>query len=168
MKPICVLLICVALETALLFSGCATTTNMSKDMHPTSSMTKSSIDLTKLSTFGYAPHIKAAKLKRAYQIGSYLAFLYGDIKSIGPVQYLYILAVVKSGEKEPCFLVSSEVAELHLFGSHYLCYFNGTGHSNMGLSNDWADLELSTAKAFSIAIERFQISGSVQELPLSR
>jgi hypothetical protein len=170
MRPIFILLISVALGTTLLFSGCATTTNMNKDTHSTSSITKSSIDLTKLSTFGYAPQIKSAKLKRAYQIGSYLTFLYDDIKSIGNAQYLYILAVVKLGEKEPCFLISSEVALIHLpnFGSHFLCYFDGKGHGNMGASNDWADLKLFTAKALSIAVERFQISDSVQELPLSR
>jgi hypothetical protein len=134
--------------------------------NPRDGKTYETIDLTKLSTsnFAFVPQIKAAKVKRAYQIGSYFAFLYSNIESIGTKQYPYILAIVKTGENGPCLLISSEVTILPDYP--FLCTFTYTGHYNMGASNDWTDLELFTAKALSIAVEHFEISDSIQELPL--
>ncbi|MBD3338552.1 MAG: hypothetical protein GF353_05570 [Candidatus Lokiarchaeota archaeon] len=128
---------------------------------------KTLIDLTNLSTFKYGPRIKSAKLKRAYQIGSYFAYLFEEIESTTSMKYLFIMAIVKSGEKEPCFLISSEANAFKIGGSHYLCYFDGERHGNLGGSDNWANINLFTEKALSFTIEHFNISDSPQGIPLT-
>ena len=107
----------------------------------------------------YTPEITKAKKLKIFVIGKYLALLSGKIRSDGPVKYLYILSVVRAEDGELCLCVAAEKNNVPMEGggSHFLGVFAGTGHANLGLSNDWADQEKFTAKALSIAKERLEI-----------
>ncbi len=115
----------------------------------------------------YVPLIKGGKVKRRYSLGPYRAELMGRIESASLTDYLYVLAVFKGQAAEPCLVVTSEVnADCWNIGggSHFLCVFSGEIHSNMGASDDWADLDKFKSKALSLAAAELRVFESPQEL----
>jgi hypothetical protein len=104
----------------------------------------------------YMPKIKAAKALAQFKVADRPAVLYGDIESVGRVQYAYLFTVFDDA-KQPILIISSELNSMRSVlggGSHYLCIFDNAGHSNCGDSDDWADEELFTARALALAYER--------------
>jgi hypothetical protein len=102
------------------------------------------------------PKIKAAQARAQFSLGDHKAVLYGDIVPAGRVEYAFLLTVFDPA-KQVRFIISSEVNSMKPVmggGSHYLCIFDDTGHSNLGDSDDWADEELFTGRALAIAYER--------------
>ncbi|HEV8483457.1 MAG TPA: hypothetical protein VGV87_07905 [Blastocatellia bacterium] len=115
----------------------------------------------------YVPLIKRGQVKRQYNLGPYRAELMGRIESASLTDYLYVLAVFKEQATEPCLVVTSEVnADCWNIGggSHFLCMFSGEIHSNMGASDDWADLDKFTSKALSLAAAELRVFDSPREL----
>jgi hypothetical protein len=115
----------------------------------------------------YVPLIKRGQVKRRYSLGPYGAELMGRIESASLTDYLYVLAVFKEQATEPCLVVTSEVnADCWNIGggSHFLCVFSGEIHSNMGASDDWADLDKFKSKALSLAAAELRVFESPQEL----
>ena len=118
----------------------------------------------------YVPLIKGGQVKRRYTLGSYRAELMGRIESASLTDYLYVLAVFKEQATEPCLVVTSEVnADCWNIGggSHFLCVFSGEIHSNMGASDDWADLDKFTSKALSLAASELRVFDSPREVLLT-
>ena len=115
----------------------------------------------------YVPLITRGQVKRRYCLGTYRAELMGRIESASLTDYLYVLAVFKEQAVEPCLVVTSEVnADCWNIGggSHFLCVFSGEIHSNMGASDDWADLDKFTSKALSLAAAELRVFESPREL----
>src|SRR6187399_1949368 len=97
----------------------------------------------------FIPRVTGAKPRANFNFGSHTATLFGDIESSGRVQYAWLL-VVYDAQKQPTFIVSSEVNAMAPTlggGSHYLCVFDASGRGIISGSDDWADEELFTARA---------------------
>jgi hypothetical protein len=120
----------------------------------------------------YAPIIRSAHTARRYRAGGYEAALLTDIEAEGSIEYEYIVAVFEPGVRDPFLLVTSErndpeeatavLRELGMEtqdfdgddGSHFLCVFDESGHSNLGPSDDWADIDRFEEAALRIVAER--------------
>lgn len=101
----------------------------------------------------YSPNIESSEIIEEFHFDDYRAQLLGNIKSVG-IQYLYILAVYKSEETEPCVFITSEensMAKELDGGSHFLCAFQDEKHLNFGTDNGWADLNKFKEKSCSMA-----------------
>jgi hypothetical protein len=86
--------------------------------------------------------------------------MFDDIKSAGSVQYSYLLGVFDNAKQEPVYFVASEVNEMASVlggGSHCLGVFDGSGHANLGFSDDWGDPRKFFPEAMRIASERFGV-----------
>lgn len=91
----------------------------------------------------YWPPIGTARALRRYQFDDYRALLMDNIQASGRVQYLYVLEVyAPTGGR--CFAVASEKDSFPTPGeppSYFLGVFHGYRHDNLGLSEDWGDLD---------------------------
>ena len=115
----------------------------------------------------YVPRITRGQVKRRFSLGPYRAELLGRVESASLTDYLYVLAVFKGQAAEPCLVVTSEVnADCWNIGggSHFLCVFSGEIHSNMGASDDWADLDKFTSKALTLAAAELRVLESPTEI----
>lgn len=132
----------------------------------------------------YIPLVKSYVPAKAFQLTPYTCIVFTDCEPFdNEYQYHYILFAYTPPEPDgfstPCFAVSSStnnfIAKLKeqgesLPGSYTLGVFpcdGKTRHINLGLSDDWADLEKFTAKALSLAQEYLAITTPPQEVPLS-
>ena len=108
------------------------------------------------------PRVKAAKPYATFNFGSHTATLFGDIESIGRVQYAWLLVVYDGTSKQPVLIVSSEVnsmASVHGGGSHFLCIFDDAGRGIIEGSDDFADEELFTARALGVVYQKLPTLG---------
>ena len=55
------------------------------------------------------PNLSEAIVRKTYRLGRHSAALLTGVESLGPIQYLFVLAIIKAGEKDPCYLVTSEI-----------------------------------------------------------
>ena len=114
----------------------------------------------------YKPLITSAKVRRRFRLGACRGALIEDIIAAGPVTYLYTLVVFATGQEDPCLYVVSEVNTLAKRiggGSHFLCGFSRNGHLNFGGSDDWAEFDKFTTRAFRIAKGQL----AIEEEPLN-
>jgi len=109
----------------------------------------------------YLPTLKNARPVYHYQIGSYIAVVVTDCESVGMISYTHVLFLLEPRKQEPIFAVA---AELNSFTASisterlFLGVFNGQGHLNLGMSEDWADLDKFTARALKIVTDHFKIT----------
>lgn len=96
---------------------------------------------------------------------SHVGILFGNIKAAGRVEYAYLFVVYHRDDKQPVFIVSSEVNAMRVRGgggpSHFLCVFDGAAHLNLGASDDWADLDKFFPKALAVVEERLGLKPDV-------
>ena len=113
-----------------------------------------------MSQMQYTPKIKSDKPRANFNFGSHTATLYGDIVSVGRVQYTWLL-VVFDALKHPALIVSAEVNSMAAMGggSHFLCVFEESGRGIVSGSDDWADEELFTARALGVVHEKLPSLG---------
>jgi len=121
----------------------------------------------------YWPIIQGGSITRLFRFGEYLAALVTDMQSPGLIEYLYVMLVTKILDDKLCLCIASEKdttygkkfadASFHSRGSHVLCVFTGDFHLNYGASNDWADIDLFTARALELARDQLNISGEAVE-----
>ena len=99
---------------------------------------------------GYRPQMVRAEPIRHYHAGPYEAVLFGEIEAAGRVQYIFVLEVAKADY--PCLYVASEINSLGSPGKgpYFLGVFSGEGHGNLGLSDDWGDIDLFEAKGLEL------------------
>ena len=111
----------------------------------------------------YRPLIKSANPLLRYRMDPYTFVLLGEIESLGVIEYLYILFAIKDEEDAPDLFVASEVnarAKSLGGGSHFLGVFDQNGHTNMGSSDQWANLDIFAARALEIDTARLGLEGS--------
>jgi hypothetical protein len=88
----------------------------------------------------YMPLVESLNRVSSAPLGEkHTILLFDQIKSAGSVQYAFLLAVVYNETQEPVYFVSSEVNQLAALlggGSHCLGIFAGSGHANLGFSDD--------------------------------
>ena len=115
----------------------------------------------------YLPTIKNARPVYRYQIGAYVVVIVKDCESYGKIRYNFVLYVLHPDTNEPIFAVTSEKNTIRGNPIPSLGVFPGSTHENLGMSEDWADLEKFTARAFEIVAERFGIDRKPESLPIS-
>jgi hypothetical protein len=113
-------------------------------------------------TVNYMPLVESMNRVAAAPLGDkHTALLFDTIKSAGAVQYTFLLGVFDNETQKPVYFVASEVnatAAVFAGGSHFLGVFDGTGHANLGSSDDWADPRKFFPEAIRLAAERFGVS----------
>ncbi len=110
------------------------------------------------------PRIVFARPLRRYQFGSHHALLLDEIQADGLVQYLYVLEVYDPTRRR-CFAVASEKNSFPKPGappSYFLGVFHGDVHENLGLSEEWGDLETFTERALKIVCEKLDVEKAVR------
>jgi hypothetical protein len=116
----------------------------------------------------YLPVLKTAHTHARYKLGPYVALVLTDCQSAGVIQYRYVVVVLKPGDSQPCFAVTAESSEAIQpqpgTRGYFLGVFPGSGHLNMGLSEDWGDLEKFTAKALDIIAAHLNVSDAPVKL----
>lgn len=114
----------------------------------------------------YLPVLKTARTHARYTIGPYVALVLTDCESAGVIQYRYVVVVFKPGESQPCFAVAAESSGAIQPGTpgYFLGVFPGSGHLNMGLSEDWGDLEKFTAKALEVIATHLHVTEAPSKL----
>jgi len=88
----------------------------------------------------------------------YTVVICTELEQVGAIKYEHLLVVLDNDARAPVYYVTSEVnASAGQFGggSHALCVFDGSGHGNMGFSDDWASLEAFVPAAFGLVQKRF-------------
>lgn len=120
---------------------------------------------------------------RRYSCGDYVAVLSRDIRSIGPIEYLYVLVVFRADNpSSPVLFVTAEkntlgAMALNLmpkelreemgpdFGkSLFLGVFDESGHRNLGVANECADIEVFAPRAIAVMKARLKLSVAVRIL----
>lgn len=128
-----------------------------------------------------APFVVGGTPVRQYTCANYLAVLNRDIRSVGPIEYLYILVVFRSANLEsPIMFVTAERNTLGAqsvsvmpeelrkemgpdFGkSLFIGVFDESGHSNLGMANECADIEVFTARALTVAKMQLKLRQSFE------
>jgi hypothetical protein len=87
--------------------------------------------------------------------------LFDRIQSAGSVQYAFLVAVFDNETQRPVYFVSSEINQMAAVlggGSHCLGIFDGSGHANLGFSDDWGDPQKFFPRAVRIAAEHFGVT----------
>lgn len=127
------------------------------------------------------PDLSDVIVHKSYRLGAYSAVLLTDIPSPGPIQFLFVLAVIKDGEASPCYYVTSEInllqgELLRMAAEHFpessagstpnrerapfLCVFEQGGlHTAMSSSFDWKDPDKFSAKALELAAKYVGFTG---------
>lgn len=117
----------------------------------------------------YWPLIEGGTVSRLFTFADYRAGLLTGMRSLGAVQYLFVMLIFRAPTNELCLCIASEANEpfdQHPVGSHFLGLFTGDEHRNLGASNDWASMELFTARALELAREHLKVSDDVvEEIP---
>ncbi len=95
------------------------------------------------------PIIGDATCVRTHDLGSHVAGLLTDIESVGLVEYLYVMPVVRKSDQATTMVFTSEANRMAFLGggSHFLCAFRGGNHVNYGCSDAWANIERFEAAA---------------------
>ncbi len=123
--------------------------------------------------FGYWPQPKGGTLRKQFRFGDYVAVVLSDFLPVedddDEIEYLYVMGVFKLPEKQICLAVASEMSaevralwerhpELNPGGAQaFLGVFPGDGHTNLGSSSDWTDLDKFTTKALDVAREQLNV-----------
>lgn len=109
----------------------------------------------------YFPAVIDLRPVKRYETEDYNLLLATDVKSAGIIQYAYLLIAWRKDEKEPCYIVASEVNNMRMpgedSGTHFLCCFPGEGHRNLGASDDWGNLALFEKKACQVISRELHI-----------
>lgn len=109
----------------------------------------------------YFPAVYEATPVRRYDAGMYTVVLMTNVKCHGIIQCTHLLVAFRKGENEPSYVVAAEVNNLRLsgegLGSHYLGCYPGSGHFNLGCSDDWGDLSLFEKKACKVMSRELNI-----------
>ena len=132
--------------------------------------------------FWYWPQTKGGRIRKRFRFGEYLAMVLNDFDPIenedDEIEYTYVMAVYKLPEDQICLFVTSEMnaevralrerhPELNPGGDQaFLGVFSKEGHSNLGTSSDWTDLDKFVTKALDVARVRLNVRAEVIEEPV--
>jgi len=101
------------------------------------------------------PTIATAIPKRRFQIGDYSASLLGEVESIDPRHYRYILALVPTGERTPTLYVTCEATppKESAGGNYRLRLINEAMSEVMDTADRWGDLDAFAEQALKLAAQ---------------
>ncbi len=107
-----------------------------------------------------APHIKTAIPRQRYQLGGFVATILADIDSNDPVDYRYIMALVKEGDTQPCLYVAAESnpPKLRSEGRYRLRVILGDDSKEMGSADDWGDIERFALQSLGVAAKLYRLT----------
>ncbi|WP_395731428.1 hypothetical protein [Prosthecobacter sp.] len=92
----------------------------------------------------YFPVVSDAQLVRSYDGGPYKLELLTRVECRGIIQCDHMLVVFRKSENKLSYVVAAEANNLRTpdnnSGSHFLGCYPGSGHVNLGCSDDWGDL----------------------------
>jgi hypothetical protein len=112
----------------------------------------------------YMPVVESMNRISGAPLGDkHTVLLFDKIKSSGLVEYAFLLGVFENDEQKPVYFVASEVNTMAAAfggGSHFLGVFDGSGHANLGSSDDWGDPRKFFPEAMRLASERFGVSAN--------
>lgn len=110
------------------------------------------------------PVIRTAIPKRRYQVGDYQVTLLGEVDSGDAIEYAYVLAFVREGERQPrCYVCSEKNAPtVGSEGSHRLRVITSAMSEVLSQADRWADLDTFANEALSLGI---QALGLTDETP---
>ena len=98
-------------------------------------------------------------MKKRVKLGNYEAFIVDNIKSIGQIQYRYLLFLYDNKDKHlPIFFVSAEQNMLSIQSnspSYFFCAFEEKGHVNYGLDETIGDIDFFEKKAIELANNKY-------------
>ena len=84
-----------------------------------------------------------------------------DVKCLGIIRCTHLLVAFKKGDKEPAYVVAAEVNNLRSqgdgSGSHFLGCYPGSGHKNLGCSDNWGELALFEKEACKVMMRELNI-----------
>jgi hypothetical protein len=101
------------------------------------------------------PAIRTAIPKRRYQLGDYSATLLGEIESEGDVAFVFILAFVQMGRREPSFYACAELtppAESK-DGRYRLRVINEAMSEVVDTNDRWGDLDTFAEQAVRLGVQ---------------
>jgi hypothetical protein len=85
---------------------------------------------------------------------------FDQIKSIGPINYTFILAVFDNQTKMPVYFVTAEenpTRHIHGGPSHFLSIFDKPGHCTLAASDEFADPDKFFPEAMRLVSARFGV-----------
>lgn len=97
-----------------------------------------------------APGIRTAIPQRRYKLGDFSAVVLGDIESDDGVDYRYVFALVRDGERAPGFYVLSSRAAARS-GDFVLRVLSESMDRELDVSGRWRDLDLFCDQAIALA-----------------
>lgn len=109
-----------------------------------------------LNSNSIVPMLEGGSPIRSYLCGKHKAVLVINPDSFGPIQYLHFLVVFGENDNDPpIMLITAEQSELSQ--NVFLCFFNESGHTNLGPSNEYAILENFEVEALAVMRKELDI-----------
>lgn len=113
--------------------------------------------------FPTLPNTKEKMFEKAWELGSYGALLFTDVKSLmGNDKYPYVLEVrgpFPESQGVTLYVVSEPGTP-----TNYLCAINDSGRMNFGCSDDWKIKEKFVAQALKAATELLKVETPAKEI----
>ena len=132
--------------------------------------------------YWYWPQTKGGRIRKRFRFGEYVAMVLSDFNPIenedDEIEYIYVMAVYKLPEDQIRLFVTSEMSaearalwerrpELNPGGNlAFLGFFSKEGHSNLGTSSDWTDLDKFVTKALEVARKELDVRAEATEDPV--
>lgn len=90
----------------------------------------------------FSPNILESKMAKRYKAGAVRVYLLTDVISAGSVPISHMLIAYEGEDRSPIYAVAAEYVDpsYRAGGSHFLCTYDGTSHSNFGCIEDWGDI----------------------------
>ena len=111
----------------------------------------------------YLPTITKATNVSNYALGSYLVAVLTDCESQGLIEYKHVLMVYVVGEDkklQPVMAVAAEVGTMLKQiqpNSYFFGVFDGNGHGNYGMSEEWGDLDKFKKRGLEVIAEKLGV-----------
>ena len=102
-----------------------------------------------------APQFLTAIPKRRYRIGAFEAVVLGDIESKDSEHYIYVFALVREGENDPCLYVALERTQTR---DYHMVVTAEEQSKQFEASGELADIGMFTEAAIDAAARLFRLS----------
>jgi hypothetical protein len=98
----------------------------------------------------FFPNVQESKMVKRYKAGAFRVYLLADVICAGSVPISHILIAYEGEGESPVYAVAAEFIDPSTRGaggSHFLCTYNGTSHSNFDSIEDWGDISVFEKRA---------------------
>ncbi len=101
------------------------------------------------------PQILTAIPQRRYRIGEFEAVVLGDIESKDSKHYIYVFALVREGENDPCLYV---VLERTQHRDYHMVVMAEEQSKQFEASDELTDIDMFSQAAIDAAVRLFKLS----------